>query len=120
MKNTYYRTATIVYMTAITVISIWPTSGGGGIESLGQLFNNLLHIPAYGLLALLLIKSAPKFKYVYIASFLFAVIFGIFNEYLQSFVPGRTASVSDALLNGIGSLSVVLLYSKRYKLSVKG
>jgi VanZ family protein len=47
------------------------------------------------------------------------VIFGVLNEYLQSFVPGRCALVSDAVLNGIGSLSVILLYGKRCTLSVK-
>jgi VanZ family protein len=117
MKNLIYRAATIIYMAALIVVSIQPVLKGHGSDISRQIFNNMLHIPAYGLLTFLLIKSFSKVRYVYIASFLFAVAFGVFNEYLQSFVPGRYASGYDVLLNGLGSLIVVS--SNYFKIGIR-
>jgi VanZ family protein len=95
-------------MAALTLVSIQPASKGHGHDILRQILNNMLHIPAYGLLTFLLIKSVPKFKYIYIFSFLFALAFGVLNEYLQSFAPGRYPSIMDVLLNVAGSGAVVV------------
>jgi len=111
MKNIHYRIAAVVYMAALTLVSIQPILKGHGSDMPRQILNNMLHIPAYGLLTYLLIKSFSKLKYVYIVSFLFAVGFGVLNEYVQSFVPGRYTSGFDVLLNGIGSLIVVIARS---------
>ncbi len=102
------RILTLIYIAILCFASMQPSSVGKGADIAKQVINNMLHVPAYGLLTYLTIKSFPKFKYIYIVSFLFVLTFGIFNEYLQSFVPGRYASGADVLLNGIGSLSVVL------------
>ena len=107
------RILTLIYMAMLCYVSIQPGPVGKGADTVRQVVNNILHIPAYGLLVFLIIKSFPKFKHIYIASFLFAVAFGVFNEYLQSFVPGRYPSIMDVLLNGIGSLIVALFYAKR-------
>jgi len=68
-----------------------------------QIFNNIMHIPAYaGLVFLVLCCFRSKSLKMYIISFIFAILLGAFFEYLQSFVPGRYASMSDVLLNAIG------------------
>jgi VanZ family protein len=117
-----YDLITVAYMAILTMISIQPISKDIGCGMSRQILNNILHIPVYGLLTFLLIKSmvtvtegdchhATNFKHVYLVSFLIAVSFGLVNEYLQSFVPSRSCSLSDALLNAAGSLIVVITMS---------
>lgn len=115
--SSVYRVFTLLYLVALTLVSIHPIAKGTDHDLSREIFNNFLHVPAYGLLTFLLIKSMPKLRYSYAVSFIFALTFGIFIEYLQSFVPGRCASVSDVLLNGTGSLSVILYFSKRSAVS---
>jgi len=98
-------------MAVLILVSIQPASKGHGSDMPRQIVNNILHIPAYGLLVFLAIKSFPKLKYIYIVSFLFAVAFGAFNEYLQSFIPGRYASVWDVLLNTAGASIGMVVFS---------
>lgn len=39
-----------------------------------------------------------------VATVIFAVAYGIIDEFHQSFVPGRAATVSDVFIDGAGSL----------------
>lgn len=78
---------------------------------------SLLHIPLYGILTALLLlavglepKPNPKFRYTIAA--LIAVGVGILDEYYQSFIPTREASVTDALLDALG-VSIVMILAHR-------
>lgn len=69
---------------------------------------NLLHLPAYGLLAASVViglcpwrVSAP---WRFVGAVLLAGVFGLVDEWHQSFVPGRYASATDVSLNIIGAL----------------
>jgi VanZ family protein len=74
--------------------------------------SNLAHIPAFALLAFLWIKAFNAngdrlFSNLLILSGL--VLFAVSTEFLQSFVPGRTASFMDIGLDLIGILSGFLI-----------
>jgi len=70
-------------------------------SSVEQLLSNLAHIPAYAILSILWIKSISSTTYI-IAVFI--AIFAISDEVHQSFIPGRTASLMDIVLDFIGIL----------------
>jgi VanZ family protein len=77
-----------------------------------QILSNLAHIPAFALLALLWLKTfnwngKGSFSHLFILCGL--VVFAVATEFLQSFVPGRTASFMDFGLNLIGILSGLLI-----------
>jgi VanZ family protein len=76
---------------------------------------SLLHIPLYGLLTvLLLLTFIPKpgrnlsARYQ-VAAWIAAVAVGILDEYHQCFIPSREASVTDVLLDILGTGLVMLL-----------
>jgi len=74
--------------------------------------SNLAHIPAFAFLALLWLKTFNSngdrpFSSFWVLSGLF--LFAVSTELLQSFVPGRTASVMDFGLDLIGILSGLLI-----------
>lgn len=99
-KKLLYILMTVCYMALLLFVSLSPLPNA---DTTGQIIHNLLHIPAYGVLAYLIIHWFFIFAFkAYMISFLFSSGFGVLNEFLQSFVPGRTASSIDVLLNIIG------------------
>lgn len=67
------------------------------------------HAVGYGLLALAYLRALPKRKYV-LAWFL-ALLFSATDEFHQSFVPGRNASVIDVLVfDNFGAMAALLLH----------
>ena len=80
----------------------------GDISITKQVICNLAHVPEYGLLAFLWLKSFAERKigknHLTVKSLILAglVLFAISDEIHQSFVPGRTSSYADIGLDVIG------------------
>lgn len=71
-----------------------------------SLLNNLLHIPAYGLLSWLFFHSLVRVARPGRAALMAAIGatgYGILMELVQIDVPGRYASVDDVYLNAFGA-----------------
>jgi VanZ family protein len=82
------------------------------------------HIPQFGLLDLLLKKGAHFLAYAVLAwlvqwawgvkpgswgwAFLVTVLYASSDEYHQTFVPGRSGSLGDVLIDSSGALSALL------------
>lgn len=67
------------------------------------------HLLEYMLLTIFFFRAAEKsweelFRYHFLLSFGFSLIFSVSDEWHQTFVFGRTGSVSDVFLDSIGSL----------------
>jgi len=101
----------------LTLVGIYLLSSipdqGNSRSQLKEIAWNLAHIPAYGLLTFFWIKGikpgmirpfSKVFPYAIIA--LFLVLFSLFDEWHQSFVPGRFPSVLDMGLDFLGILTV--------------
>ena len=80
--------------------------------------DKVLHALVYGVLALTVLFAIPEERYrrnPWLASLLvvvFCLLFGISDEYHQSFVPYRTPSVPDLGADTIGAVIVVSLWFK--------
>jgi len=78
--------------------------------------DKLLHAIAYAILAGSFLYCLHPFIHVSnraaagIIVLFFCVLFGISDEYHQSFIPGRFVSVWDVAADGIGALLVVGLW----------
>jgi len=75
---------------------------------------SLLHIPLYGILTILLLlalaskpQTSRTSRYSMAASVAIAV--GAVDEYYQSFIPNRDASMGDVLLDILGVVLVMIL-----------
>jgi len=75
---------------------------------------NLLHIPLFGLLAYLwlnaLTKNGCPAKKKVIITIIITLGYGLLDEFHQSFVAGRYASLSDIILNIIGIITGAVIY----------
>ncbi len=76
--------------------------------------DKLFHAGAYGLLALLYLGSLPRHRpghagrQVLIVSLL-AILYGVTDEFHQSFVPGRSPELLDLLADGVGAFTAAWL-----------
>ena len=106
--------ATVVYALVLIALSVLPSGEGrlgGWDEDIAPSLQNVLHVPAYALLAVLVTSAVLPSHGSGCGRVLLGVvcccIFGVILEFAQCFVPGRSASAIDAALNVIGVLSGV-------------
>ena len=107
--NFRYLLLSSLFAGLIVFLSSMPDqSFPGDVSVITQVLYNLAHVPAYGLLAFLWLKSfsETKFgkKYFTVTLLMLAglFLFAISDEIHQSFVPGRTSSYMDIGLDVIG------------------
>ena len=97
------------------------------IISLDPTLQNLLHIPVFGLLAFLWLKSFTKHSILIstkvIITLVVTILFGCLDEFHQTFVLGRYGSLIDILLNLVGIFMGILFFlfiaPKRNEISSK-
>lgn len=87
--------------------------------------DSLVHFLEYAIFAFLLFRSishiSPKLRLTTAAllTLLALSLFAVADEYLQSFIPGRTSDVYDVLADLAGGSAVVLLLLLIYSRKVK-
>ncbi len=88
--------------------------------------DKLEHAIAYAFFAVLICR-ALYFQQTYLfwqrnhlsLSFVLGTLYGISDEFHQSFVPGRTADVYDAIADGVGCIIGVYIFWYFYSRSAK-
>jgi VanZ family protein len=106
------------YCLLIFVQSSFP-SPGMGPDLPGQ--DKLIHLAAYavmGVLACRAFATLPCLQgavVLFMAAFIFALVFGLSDEWHQSFVPGRMAEGWDFLADAAGALIGAGTYCWRYR-----
>ena len=108
---------TIGYMSLILATSLVPgfeISDSESISIARQIIQNLLHIPMFAILSILFLQIARNFDIgrwkAGSLTFVFCGIFGLLNEIIQLFIPGRFGGLMDIGLNSIGALIGILIY----------
>jgi VanZ family protein len=102
------RLVFILYVAGVIALSLRP---GGDISTPGQT-DKIAHFLAYAgmsFLALLAFRTNSTRA----AALIFVVILGLFLEWVQLFVDGRSASLLDAAVNILGIAAGALLYRFR-------
>jgi len=84
---------------------------------------NILHVPMFGVLAALWLQvtahnSFPAWKKT-CTVFLAVLCFGILNEMVQFFVPGRYPGLTDVALNTLGTLAGTLFCLRHHNSPVQ-
>jgi VanZ family protein len=102
----------LVWMAIIFTLSAQP--GGGHLGAAEVVLRKLAHVTEYLVLTLLLLRALRRSG---IAAALpialaAALLFAISDEWHQSFVPGRTATVRDVAVDGIGIALAALAASR--------
>jgi len=117
--NVRYGLATVGYMTGIFVLSASQLN----VIPASRLVLKVLHVPLFAGLAACVLMGLGQGPWSETGSWQLYGLVGVvaggyaaFDEWHQSFVPGRTASVGDFLLDCLG----IALYLGIYRLIVRG
>jgi hypothetical protein len=84
--------------------------------ALDVLFKKSAHAIGYGMLGLSYYYALPKslsIRYRWIMAWMMAILFAMSDEFHQSFVAGRTSSVSDVLIDSAGA-GLALIFGAGY------
>jgi VanZ family protein len=102
------------YALILCLGSLRPVYREGPVSPLKEWAHNLLHVPAYAVLTFLLVKSLKETQtgYSFIVAAVISIAFGMVNEGLQSFSPGRFPSFLDVFLNAAGTLTAIGLIKR--------
>ncbi len=112
IRNSKFYLVTLSYMCVLFILSSIPGTGENWL--LSTRVANMLHVPAYGLLALLWIVTlrdhgVTEHRSMCVA-FLVASGYGALTELHQVWIPGRFPSAFDVMFNVAGSLVFIWLY----------
>jgi len=117
----FFATVVLLFYSAVlAAASLTPVSPDSTIAATGarRAFNNLLHIPAYGLLALMwsvqlrACSARPRAGDLVLKGAAAAVAFGGALELAQLAVHGRSASLMDFVLNALGAGAMAWILCK--------
>ncbi len=116
LNYTLFRVLAVSWMTLIFLLSAQPTLPMPVVFS-G--LDKLLHALCYGVLGFFLARSfSPPEVAAWRRVVLITVIvtaYGITDEYHQSYVPGRHASIWDVLADGVGGFAAALTMHWHYR-----
>lgn len=85
------------------------------------LADKLAHAMLYGMLALTVVfvpsphRRSDAAGAIAVAAVMVGIIYGIGDEFHQSFVPGRNPSAADIVADGCGAAAAALLWWRRYR-----
>ena len=101
---------------------LFPHISQAHLESIHFLTRKLAHFSEYALLAILAVRAFrsspnPHLKHRwFLVSLAIIVLYALLDEYHQSFVPSRTASVFDSFIDMSGGLTaLVVIWLRRRK-----
>jgi VanZ family protein len=101
-------------MGAIYILSNQPK---GGIPSFGVwdwLVKKGSHFLAYSVLAWLAWRVFRGEKRPYLAAFLLTVFYAASDEFHQTFIPGRSGTLDDVLIDSLGGLTALFILRKNW------
>ncbi len=115
LRNT--RIALGIYMLLILGLSSIPGKSFPDIKFLS--YDKLIHFIEYGLFSILFCYSFLPLTFKRsLLILIYAVAFSLLDETLQSFVPGRDASLYDGIADVLGFMAGMILVKTRIKKSV--
>jgi VanZ family protein len=98
------------------ILWLFPNTTEAGLATIHFMTRKAAHFSEYALLAFFarraFVASAHEFmrRYWFQLGFLLVVIYALLDEFHQSFVPSRTASIYDSAIDIAGGLTVLLLF----------
>lgn len=115
MRYLKYWAPPILYMALIFAISSMqqPPLPTPKFEWLS--IDKVYHFIEYGILSVLLtialvnapLKWLPQ-NWIWVAAAIFSILYGVSDEWHQTFVPGRFATLSDLVSDAVGSIAGVV------------
>lgn len=102
-------------LAVMALIFVLSHQAGEELPPFFPFFDKIAHFSIYGLLAATVIGACrPEMRRrpgaVVLGTVLCCLVYGIFDEFHQSFIPGRSPSLADVVADFFGALTVALAW----------
>jgi VanZ family protein len=109
----YWKLPAILWAVFILILTSWPTLTPPPLGFEAQ--DKVYHFAAYLVFGLLLVRALSEGKMTHypmdaLLTATIGILFGIFDELHQSFIPGRSCDIFDAAADAVGILLALLVY----------
>jgi VanZ family protein len=99
------------------VLWLFPNTSAETLATIHFITRKLAHFTEYAILGFFAARAFRVHQRWFLISLVLIVVYALIDEYHQSFVPSRTASVFDSLIDmagGLTALIIVLTRSRRF------
>lgn len=76
------------------------------------------HIVAFGILAVFLYLALSKTRRPFLYAWVITTVYAVVDEFHQGFIPGRTSSFADVVLDSFGAFLALMIIKKIRKNSM--
>jgi VanZ family protein len=97
------------------VLWLFPNTSPETMATIHFITRKIAHFTEYAILGLLAARAFWSSKRWFLISAVLVVVYALIDEYHQSFVPSRTASVVDSFIDMAGGLTALVFISRRRK-----
>ena len=95
------------------VLWLFPNTSPETMETIHFITRKIAHFTEYAILGFLAARAFRTYDRWFLISAVLVVVYALIDEYHQSFVPSRTASIFDSLIDMSGGLTALLIVLKR-------
>jgi len=95
------------------VLWLFPNTSPETMATIHFITRKLAHFTEYAILGFLAARAFRTSPRWFLISAVLIVVYALLDEYHQSFVPSRTASVFDSLIDIAGGISALIFISRK-------
>ena len=95
------------------VLWFFPSTSTEALATIHFIVRKVAHFMEYAILGFLAARAFRTHQRWFLISLALIVVYALFDEYHQSFVPSRTASIYDSFIDMTGGLSALIFVSRK-------
>jgi VanZ family protein len=95
------------------VLWLFPNTSPETLATIHFVVRKIAHFTEYAILGFLAARAFRVHQRWFLISLVLIVVYALFDEYHQSFVPSRTASIYDSFIDMTGGLSALIFVSRK-------
>ena len=95
------------------VLWFFPSTSPEALATIHFIVRKIAHFTEYAILGFLAARAFRAHQRCFLISLALIVVYALFDEYHQSFVPSRTASIYDSFIDMAGGLSALIFVSRK-------
>ena len=95
------------------VLWLFPNTSPESMATIHLVTRKIAHFSEYAILGFLAARAFRPYPRWFLISAVLIVIYALLDEYHQSFVPSRTASVFDSLIDMTGGITALILVRRK-------
>ena len=95
------------------VLWLFPNTSPETMATIHFITRKIAHFTEYAILGLLAARAFWSWKRWFLISAVLVVVYALLDEYHQSFVPSRTASLFDSFIDILGGITALIFLSRK-------